>query len=192
MKDSWRVLRDDIESEGDIYRKLHAGQVPNIPSCLSAGDVDNGVNHESRTNKAIQHLIPRNNFWKLTPHRHYRTVLGTVGRRLEDFKRTQEVVAAMRAALEGKITIFLAVSRRNLTYIIAHEAAYRVTKINILHRDISPGNILILDPDESGKSSEDGNKSEKVGGLLIDWDLSKVVDPVSEPSTARQYARAVS
>lgn len=56
----------------------------------------------------------------------------------------------MHAALEGKIAIFLAVSRRNLTHIIAHEAA---NKNNILHQDISPGNLLILDPDESGTSS---------------------------------------
>jgi hypothetical protein len=48
LKDSWRILQYDIESEDDIYRKLHAGQVPNIPSCLSVGDVDNDVNHESR------------------------------------------------------------------------------------------------------------------------------------------------
>jgi len=151
MKDSWRILRKDIEPEGVIYDKLHAGGVPNIPSCLSAGDVDNDANHESQTDKAIQLLIPRNDFWKLTPHRHYRIVLGTVGRRLEDFKRPQEFVAAMRAALEGKTIIFFTVSLRNLTHIIAHEAAY---KNYILHQDISPGNILIHYPDKSNKSSE--------------------------------------
>ncbi len=87
----------------------------------------------------------------------------------------------MCAALKGKIAIFLAVSQHNLTHIIAYKAIY---KINILHWDISPGNILIPDPNESDKSSEDGNKSKKVGSLLINWNLLKVVDPVNEHSTA--------
>ena len=30
------------------------------------------------------------------------------------------------------------------------------------------------------------------GGILIDWDLSKAVDPDDEQSTARQYTRTVS
>ncbi len=147
----------------------------------SAGDVENSVNLKSRINKAIHHLIINSDLWKLTHHWHYHIALGTVGRRLEDFKWTQEFTAAMCAALKGKIAIFLAVSQHNLTHIIAYKAIY---KINILHWDISPGNILIPDPNESDKSSEDGNKSKKVGSLLINWNLLKVVDPVNEHSTA--------
>jgi serine/threonine protein kinase len=88
----------------------------------------------------------------------------------------------MYAALKGEITMFLAVSLRSLTRIIAHEAAYEA---GILHRDISAGNILIVGKEEL--NSEDLNIE---GGMLIDWDLSKIVHP--EDNTARQFTRTVS
>ena len=55
--------------------------------------------------------------------------------------------------------------------LIAHAAAY---KAQILHRDISAGNILI---------------SEKGTGILIDWDMSKHVDGDEKP---RRLSRTVS
>jgi hypothetical protein len=39
LKDSWRVLQDDIAPEGEVYAKLHQHDVPNIPYCSHAGDV---------------------------------------------------------------------------------------------------------------------------------------------------------
>jgi serine/threonine protein kinase len=57
---------------------------------------------------------------------------------------------------------------------IAHEAAYN--RCGILHRDISPSNILISEENEGG-------------GLLIDWDLCKIVN--STEHKARCAARMV-
>jgi len=183
LKDSWRVLLDDIKPEGEIYRLLHENSVPNIPSCLVAGDVGNDAYHRSQTHEVMDKHVARHPCWTLTPHRHYRIVLGLVGRRLEKFDRTFEVVNAMSAALVGKMLIFLAISQRNLTHIVAHEAAF---KIGILHRDISVGNILIVGPKELD-DSEDPHKSEINGGMLIDWDLSSIVGN----TTARQHTRTV-
>ena len=90
----------------------------------------------------------------------------------------------MYDALRGEMTISLAVSLRNLTYIIAHEQAW---KTGILHRDISAGNILIVDNGEL--NPEDTNEPT---GMLIDWDLSKSVTKDDGPTTARQYTRTVS
>ena len=56
----------------------------------------------------------------------------------------------------------------------AHEAAYRVC--HILHRDISPSNILI-------------SRDNPDGGLLIDWDLCKDVNLTERK--ARRAARMV-
>jgi hypothetical protein len=39
VKDSWRILADDIEPEGNIYERLEKGDVPNVPRCLSSGDI---------------------------------------------------------------------------------------------------------------------------------------------------------
>ena len=109
LKDSWRLLLKDLIPEGDIYCRLHDARVPNIPSLLSAGDVGNDQHHQSQTDQAIHNLIPNHSSWALTPHRHYRIVLGIIGRKLEKFKHTREVVAAMYAALNGEMTISIAV-----------------------------------------------------------------------------------
>jgi serine/threonine protein kinase len=101
-------------------------------------------------------------------YRHYRIVLGTVGRSLEDFKCTREFVSAIRAALQGEVTILLAVCLHNLTRIIAHKETYN---IGILHQDISPGNIMIADDDPESNIHD---------GILIDWDLSEIVKPNDE------------
>ncbi|KAK0217046.1 hypothetical protein IW262DRAFT_1464083 [Armillaria fumosa] len=69
-------------------------------------------------------------------------VLGTIGSDLTSFHSSWEMVTAVKCA------------------ITAHEQA--VTKLRIMHRDISVGNILIT-RDSRGR----------VGGILIDWDLSK-------------------
>lgn len=98
----------------------------------------------------------------------------------------------MHAALKGEMTIFSTVSPRNLTHIIAHEAA--CNRANILHRDISPGNILIFGDNKlrNSKSGESGSHDSNIeGGMLIDWDLSKIIQPDNE-RTSRQYTRTVS
>jgi hypothetical protein len=142
LKDSWRVLLKGVKPEGEIYRLLYEKRVPNIPSYLVADDVGNETYHRSRTDEIVdsQDFELRNHRprWKLTPHRHYRIVLQTIGRQLKDFNCTREFVQAMYAALKGKMTIFLTFRLPNLTCIIAHQAAYSA---GVLHRDISPGNI---------------------------------------------------
>ncbi|KAI9454523.1 hypothetical protein F5148DRAFT_1288603 [Russula earlei] len=60
--------------------------------------------------------------------------------------------------------------------LIAHEAAYQA---GILHRDLSAGNLLIFD---------DGALNIN-GGMLIDWDHCKAVDPQNELTTARPHTR---
>jgi serine/threonine protein kinase len=67
-----------------------------------------------------------------------------------------------------------------LTHITAHQQAY--DHAGVLHRDISAGNILIVDE----------AKSTIEFGMLIDWDLSKMVGQGGTTSTARQHTRTVS
>jgi Fungal protein kinase len=187
LKDSWRIRADDIEPKGKIYEILHANHVPNIPHFSCAGDVGDDPHHQTRTDEVFEKgCISRHSCWEpITRHRHYRIVLLTVGRKLEEFKDTKEFVEAMLAALKGGMTIFLAVSLpdSHLTHIIAHKAAW---DIRILHRDISPGNILIVSSNELGP-----NDSGIKDGLLIDWDLSEIVTD-EKLNTAHQYSRTVS
>ncbi|KAI9444414.1 hypothetical protein BJY52DRAFT_1194324 [Lactarius psammicola] len=155
LKDSWRVLLEDITPEGEVYATLRQHSVPNIPLCSYAGDVGDGNYHKSRTHEFVSKC---RGSMQLTPHRHYRLVLDTIGRKLENFSRSWELVNAIHASL------------------VAHEAA---CKVGVLHCDISVGNIMIVDDDEPNIK----------GGILIDWDLSKVINPPEERSMARQYTR---
>ncbi|KAG6376717.1 hypothetical protein JVT61DRAFT_1735 [Boletus reticuloceps] len=76
---------------------------------------------------------------RLKSHRHYRLVLDDVGVKLMEFRSSRELVQAVSDALD------------------AHEDA--VKKSLVLHWDISPGNIIIV----NGR------------GMLIDWDLCKLI-----------------
>ena len=52
LKDSWRMLLDDIPPEGVVYAKLHENSVPNVPHCSLAVDVGNEKYHKSQTDSS--------------------------------------------------------------------------------------------------------------------------------------------
>jgi hypothetical protein len=102
LKDSWRVLLDDIQPEGMVYATLQKHSVPNIPRCLLAGDVGEEDFHRSQTDRFAT------KFWERTqevvPHRHYRLVLGTIGKKLHEFDNSQQLLRAVYDSLLGKLT----------------------------------------------------------------------------------------
>ena len=105
LKDSWRVLLDDISPEGEIYSHLHSQSVPYIPHCYRAGDISNELYHTSRTHEfnpepGLPYHSPH-----LVPHRHYRLVLDTIGRPLETFSRSWELVNTVYDALRGEFPV---------------------------------------------------------------------------------------
>ncbi|KAA1467249.1 hypothetical protein DENSPDRAFT_832253 [Dentipellis sp. KUC8613] len=153
LKDSWRINVDGMEKEYQIYVKLRDRGVRNIATLVCGGDV--GVQKTLTQDYADKPW--RYGKVELLLHRHYRLVLDTVGRSLKSFRSTKEMVDAVFDAL------------------IAHWDAY--DRAEILHRDVSGGNILIVD------------EGEKTKGILIDWDLSK--GKKAQP-TARRKWRTVS
>lgn len=92
----------DIEPEGIIYGRLHGFGVPNIPPCLCAGDIGQEAYHETQTQHQVIKKQGAHSYRKIIPHRHYRIVLGVVGRKLKDFNHSRELVSAMHAALKGE------------------------------------------------------------------------------------------
>ncbi|KAA1467234.1 hypothetical protein DENSPDRAFT_832229 [Dentipellis sp. KUC8613] len=149
LKDSWRINVDGMEKEYQIYVKLRDRGVRNIATLVCGGDV--GVQKTLTQNYADKPW--RYGKVELLPHRHYRLVLDTVGRSLKSFRSTKEMVDAVFDAL------------------IAHWDAYN--RAEILHRDVSGGNILIVD------------EGEKTKGILIDWDLSK--GKKAQPTARRKW-----
>ncbi|KAI0312806.1 hypothetical protein OF83DRAFT_1144285, partial [Amylostereum chailletii] len=133
LKDSWRHDVKIACKEADVYRRLSEANVPHVSPMLVGGDV---LEHKTESQRWIKSSWA---CWTegVGAYRHHRIVLSTVARPLKEFKSTHELTTAVRDAID------------------AHAQAY--TKLNILHADISAGNIMI---------TVDGH------GLLIDWELS--------------------
>jgi serine/threonine protein kinase len=174
MKDSWRPVLEGVLKEGDVYSRFAKNGVRNVPHCSNSGDIGDDRYHLTQTG----HFLKWNPkyAYDLTPRRHYRLILDDIGQPLDSFKCSQDMVRAIYAALIGKFFLDIVDVYLSESYTpVAHKSAY---KCGILHRDISPGNVLITSD----------NKFE--GGLLIDWDLCKDIESqMDRPSCA---ARIVS
>ena len=170
VKDSWWVLLDGIQLEGVVYATLRRHSVPNIHHCLLAGDVSEDDYHRSQMDKFTGRFWNHPNMQTVMPHWHYCLVLGTIGKKLHEFNKSQQLVKAMRASLLGKLTKCWQ-SRNIFTCITAHQAACNA---GILHRDISSSNIMLVKLEENIQD-----------GMLINWDLSKSFDP-EKPDAACQ------
>ncbi|KAJ7693306.1 hypothetical protein B0H17DRAFT_1178970 [Mycena rosella] len=123
LKDTWRV--DGYHPEANVYARLQAHNVRNIPKVVAAGDVPNHVcgdyddyplTWRAAKPEAIRH------------HHHYRIVLDVVGKPLVEFASSHELVQCVLNALE------------------AHYDAW--TKAHVKHRDISVSNIIIVVNDD--------------------------------------------
>ncbi|KAI0918750.1 hypothetical protein AcV5_002659 [Taiwanofungus camphoratus] len=97
-------------------------------------------------------MSPRNEWNPLKRHTHYRLVTAEVGRPLSDFRKGRELVKVMYDCLIG------------------HQQA--VEKANILHRDISAGNLLIV---EYQTIDSNGRMTIEWRGMLNEWELSKLL-----------------
>ncbi|KAF8523328.1 hypothetical protein BU17DRAFT_63898 [Hysterangium stoloniferum] len=139
LKDTWRVVSATQTPEHVIYQHLRQHGVRNICTCKEGCDV------LDQSTKTQDWTMGKRFPLSLRRLQHYRLVLNEIGRSLTDFRNTREMVTVVRDA------------------IIAHGDAY--DKTEILHRDISSGNILI---------------TATGGGLLIDWDLCKKLQHIHQ------------
>ncbi|KAH9947387.1 hypothetical protein B0H21DRAFT_739347 [Amylocystis lapponica] len=156
LKDTWRVDGDGITKEGAILRELARKKVRNIPTVVCHGDVQ-GQGQETVNQAHWKPPRPRHrrglaeSVNPLKRHHHYRLVEKEVGRPLDDFENGRELLVLI------------------LDCIHAHQDA--VEKANLLHRDISAGNILIWQ-----RKNSKGKLVRR--GLLNDWELSKKIPKV--------------
>ncbi|KAI0693649.1 hypothetical protein BC835DRAFT_1352879 [Cytidiella melzeri] len=135
LKDTWRTDLEGVMSEAAVYAVLEKNFVPFLPSVLVSGDVCLSTGHVQCTltqDYAEGYAWSRPTAWLRRHVRH--RVVQHLALPLRMVRNSKELVRAIRNVLE--------VIKR------AHEA-------NILHRDISAGNIM-LDKD--------------FNGILNDWD----------------------
>ena len=95
MKDTWRVSLRGMQTEGAIYRRLHAANVSHIARFIRGGDVTSPF-CRTRSHKFAKHFGLR-----LRPHNHYRFILNDIGRDLTSFTTTKELVESLTDALQG-------------------------------------------------------------------------------------------
>ncbi|KAI0645248.1 hypothetical protein C8Q79DRAFT_1011331 [Trametes meyenii] len=138
LKDAWRVVSDDIEQEGSVLKTLHENQVQCVPTPVCHGDL---AGQETRTQAVWPEYHPGMEC-PLKTHQHYRLVVKEVGKPLEQFENSSQLVSALWCC------------------VTAHAEAY--TNANIIHHDISTGNMLLF-------RNEEGTWE----GMLNDWELSK-------------------
>ncbi|KAI0737306.1 hypothetical protein C8Q80DRAFT_327456 [Daedaleopsis nitida] len=136
LKDCWRpYVAGRTRPEHLVYERLHSHSVQLIASLICGGDVG-GPRAQQTT---VQNFLSDEVHQRPVPRVHYRLVTQEVGIPVTEFKSFQELAGVFAAALA------------------AHSEAWN--KAQLLHRDISVGNIMI-DPNSRR-------------GFLIDWDLSR-------------------
>ncbi|OJT01929.1 hypothetical protein TRAPUB_7573 [Trametes pubescens] len=121
LKDSWRVVHDEIQKEGAVLTTLNAKKVSYVPTLLCHGDLGQITTSEQLWRKYHKNH-KKDTPYPLKQHIHYRLVVKQVGKPLSDFKDGCQLVSALVCCL------------------IAHAQAY---KVGLIHRDISAGNILL-------------------------------------------------
>ncbi|KAM5542950.1 hypothetical protein V8D89_003334 [Ganoderma adspersum] len=145
LKDTWRAVVTDpldeaayLRKEGATLHDLNLARAKNVPTLVCHGDL---LAQHTRAPASWTEALPGFKPPSKT-YQHYRLVVQEVGKPLFEFANSGELVAAVYDCVK------------------AHRDAM---KIGIIHRDISPGNILLY---KSGSTS-------RWCGLLTDWELAK-------------------
>ncbi|TFY69239.1 hypothetical protein EVG20_g3229 [Dentipellis fragilis] len=168
LKDSWRIDVEEMPKEFKIYQKLQKNKVSNILECRCGGDIGQ---QKTRTNE-YQGKTWRCGKHRIMPHHHYRLALELiVGRPLKKYSSTKELCVVILDALTGMLIVIFVRAHEFLFIICPSAVGEAYSRADILHRDVSGGNVLI---------------TEKGRGVLIDWDLSKDVAAVN---TTQRYWR---
>ncbi|KAJ2965738.1 hypothetical protein NUW54_g14018 [Trametes sanguinea] len=218
LKDAWRVYYDKLEQEGTVLGMLNAKGIAHVPTLLCHGDIRQQTTQTSdfwekenaraalkttELNQPIRSLHPsllsssstlvapphfetsssrkrsRTQVEGESPgsadedtlrrHMHYRLVINEVALPLSHFSSGRKLVLIV------------------IDCIKAHRDA--VEKAEIMHRDVSGGNILIYPHVEQGKTKH----RVRWGGFLADWEMSKStkVEELQSPPPPRQPPRTV-
>jgi len=99
LKDTWRIDLPEIVVEGEIYELLGSNQVPNIAPVVWHGDVDK---QQTLTSKLRVNFSDTYSMRPPTPHKHYRLMLGKVGRPCTEYNNQYHFFTIVLQAMNGE------------------------------------------------------------------------------------------
>ncbi|KAI0759291.1 hypothetical protein BD413DRAFT_675011 [Trametes elegans] len=188
LKDCWRPFGSDVKLEGEYINELNGGKAaPYVPRLLCHGDVaaaqgfptaPRPATGSKRTIDDVMETDRQTPYPKeddrtaSSDYRHYRIVYKDVCLDFISFVSSEQLV------------------RFTYQCIVGHGYAYE--DHNLLHRDVSSGNVLILPRLEDALESAGlppGTKEVVWNGILTDWELAKVVPKDESNEKARQPER---
>ncbi|KAI0669646.1 hypothetical protein C8Q78DRAFT_976958, partial [Trametes maxima] len=155
LKDSWRWLRPEMEAEGTSLELLNARGVRYVPTLVCHEDIPG---HRVNMNETLANIYGPSKALDALPSvifSHYRMVVREVGVPLHKFSNGRQLIEILTQCVE------------------AHRDAYKLT--NILHRDLSEGNMLMV-PVDAKKESQVPDGTVVYQGMLMDWELCERVD----------------
>ena len=99
LKDTWRIDLPEMVMEGKTYELLESKSVPNIPSVVWHGDVD-----EQQTLTSRLCIDPTDTYamLPLTPHKHYRLMIDKVGRPCTEYDNQYHFFTVVHQAMNGE------------------------------------------------------------------------------------------
>ncbi len=174
LKDFWRTTLPNYPPESVAYNALESAKVPQVLTFVCGGDVEDAHAAGTKTpnlQRSIAHKYSKRKDELHHTYQHGRLVIEQVGRELKDYKDSKELAVVLRDALDGRrIRLMLSLPGSDascLSLFPAHRHAW--DDASLLHRDISDRNIVIY----------------KGRGFLIDWDLAKTKEQLTQSSTRR-------
>ncbi|PIL32484.1 hypothetical protein GSI_05187 [Ganoderma sinense ZZ0214-1] len=201
LKDAWRASYVISETEGDTLQRLNKAGVENVPTLVCHGDIFNQATATGDVWER-QHSVPSPSRRPSSPSPS--TTLsasassGSRKRKRDDgepgsgssFQRPRPTVRSNCPLQQHKhyriVVQEVCLPLRDFQCGPHRQAATKPTP-QLLHRDISGGNILIyprVRRDNKGK-----NPQMVWSGLLSDWELAKPIDTVEAASKATQEER---
>ncbi|GJE86559.1 hypothetical protein PsYK624_026390 [Phanerochaete sordida] len=150
LKDQWRAQVRTPELE--VYARLHRHKVQCIVTPIAGGDIPGKLRTSFQTTRYQDHIRASARMRRSLVRVHTRLVTKEIGRPLDTYKNGYELLSVIALA------------------IVAHRQAWE--KAEVLHRDVSAGNIMI--DVHTGK------------GFLNDWDLAKYKEDLGSGAPASE------
>ncbi|OSD02248.1 hypothetical protein PYCCODRAFT_1411147 [Trametes coccinea BRFM310] len=169
LKDCWRPFYEGVEPEGNYLNLLNKEALvePHIcvPTVVAHGDV---AKQRTFTASYAQKRAAEAKEAIRALYAHYRIVFKDVCLPFTAVRSSKQLVKCLYQC------------------IMTHSLAY--TKLRLLHRDISAGNVIIL-PALSKTVNAEGKKTVTWTGMLTDWELAKFVPEPDASGKLRETPR---